>query len=125
MEVKAFARYIRMTPRKVRLIIDMIRGKRVLEAETILKFTPRLAAKPVLKLLKSAAANGKNNFKLDEANLFIKKITADQGPMLKRFRPRAFGRAGMIKKRMSHITIILEEMTPKVVKAKKEVVKNK
>ncbi|MEK7211428.1 MAG: 50S ribosomal protein L22 [Patescibacteria group bacterium] len=120
MEVKAFARYIRMTPRKVRLIIDMIRGKRVLEAETILKFTPRLAAKPVLKLLNSAVANGKNNFKLDEANLFIKKITADQGPALKRFRPRAFGRAAMIKKRMSHITIILEEMATKLTKQEKK-----
>jgi len=109
MEVKAYARYIRMSPRKIRLVIDMIRGKKVLEAQTILQFTTRAAVEPVAKLLNSAIANAEHNFKLDRANLFIKTIIANQGPALKRFRPRAFGRPAGIKKRMTHITIILDE----------------
>lgn len=111
MEVKAFARYIRISPRKVKLVIDLIRGKRVTEARTILAFTVKGAVVPVLKLLNSAIANAKHNFKLEESNLVVKKITADQGPALKRFRPRAFGRAAGIKKRTTHITIILGEMS--------------
>ena len=113
MEVKAFARYIRMSPRKVKLVIDLIRGKRVTEAQTILAFTVKGAVVPVLKLLNSAIANAKHNFKLEESNLVVKKITADQGPSLKRFRPRAFGRAAGIKKRTTHITLILDEMVKK------------
>jgi large subunit ribosomal protein L22 len=109
-----------MSPRKIKLVIDMIRGKRALDAQTILKFTPRVAAKPVLKLLNSAVANAKHNFKIDEANLYIKSILANQGPALKRFRPRAFGRAAGIKKRMTHITIVLDELMVKTPAVKKK-----
>lgn len=120
MEIKAFARYIRMSPRKVKLVIDLIRGKQVLDAQTILRFMPKAAAKPVLKLLNSAIANAKHNFKLDESKLIVKKVLADQGPTLKRWRPRAFGRPAGIKKRTTHITIILEEMAaPKKQESKK------
>lgn len=132
MEVKAYARYIRMSPRKVKLVIDLIRGKDVITAGTILRFATRAAAKPVLKLLNSAIANAKHNFKLDESKLFVKKIMADQGPTLKRFRPRAFGRAAGIKKRSTHITIVLdeivkpvkEEKAPKAAKSEKKEIKN-
>ena len=113
MEIKAYARYIRMSPRKIRLVIDMIRGKKVLEAQTILQFTTRAAVLPIAKLLNSAIANAEHNFKLDKANLFIKTIIANQGPALKRFRPRAFGRPAGIKKRMTHITIVLEDFAKK------------
>jgi large subunit ribosomal protein L22 len=125
MEVKAFARFVRMSPRKIKLVIDLIRGKRVTEAQTILAFTLKGAVAPVLKLLNSAIANAKHNFKLEESNLVIKKITADQGPSLKRFRPRAFGRAAGIKKRTTHITLILDEMTKKKPELKKEEKKTK
>lgn len=109
MEVKAHARYIRMSPRKVRLIADLVRGKNVRQAETALRFIGRASSVPVLKLLRSAIANAKNNFKLSDENLYVKKITVDGGPVLKRWQPRAFGRAGMIRKRSSHITIILDQ----------------
>lgn len=109
MEVEAHARYIRMSSRKVKLVIDLIRGKSVEEAEKILTFVKKAAGRPVLKLLKSAAANAAHNFKLEKGNLFVKKITADQGPSLKRWRPRAFGRAAPIKKHTCHISIILED----------------
>ena len=109
MEVKAKAKYIRMSSRKVKLVIDLIRGKSVKEAETILTFVRKEAARPVLKLLKSDIANAVNNFKLDEKNLYVKRIAADQGPALKRWRPRAFGRAAPIKKHTCHISIILDE----------------
>ncbi len=109
MEVKAYARHIRMAPRKVRLIADLIRGKNVGQAKTVLAFMHREAVRPVLKLLESALANAKHNFKLDETNLYVKKITVDGGPVLKRWRARAFGRAAAIKKRSSHITIVLDD----------------
>lgn len=98
-----------MAPRKVRLVVDLIRGKNVTQALAALQFTGRSATTPVTKLLKSAMANAKNNFKLDPEKLYIKKITVDGGPTLKRWRPRAFGRAGMIRKRTSHISIILDQ----------------
>ncbi|MBI2098921.1 50S ribosomal protein L22 [Candidatus Uhrbacteria bacterium] len=109
MEVKAIARYIRMSPRKVRLVADIIRGARASEALLQLQFIRKRAAAPVSKLLKSAMANAENNFKLNPSELFVKKITVDGGPVLKRFRARAFGRAAPIRKRSSHITIVLEE----------------
>ena len=109
MEVKAYARYIRIAPRKVRLIAGLVRGKDVMKALALLEFTNRSSARPVLKLLKSAVANAKHNFKLVPNDLYIKKITVDGGPMLKRWRARAFGRAAMIKKRMSHITLVLDK----------------
>lgn len=109
MEVKAQAKFIRMSHRKVKLVIDLIRGKAVAEAETILNFCRRAARGPVLKLLKSAAANAVNNFKLNKDGLYIKEIVTGQGPALKRWRPRAFGRAAPIKKHTCHISIVLEE----------------
>jgi len=101
-----------MAPRKVRLVADLIRGKDVKEAKEILSFCKRRAAKPLLKLLNSAIANAKHNFNLKEENLFVSKIMVDEGPRLKRIFPRARGRADTIQKKMSHITIVLEEKKP-------------
>lgn len=109
MDVIAHVRNLRMSPRKVRLVADLIRGKRVSDAEAELRFIPKAAALPVRKLLASAAANASHNFKLVKDTLVIKSITVNQGPTLKRFRPRAMGRAAPIRKRTSHITIILSE----------------
>lgn len=109
MEVKAHLRYLRIAPRKVRLVADLIRGKSVEEAENILNFTTKRAALPLLKLLKSAIANAKNNFNLNEKNLFVSEILVNEGPRLKRIFPRARGRADIKQKKMSHITIVLEE----------------
>jgi large subunit ribosomal protein L22 len=111
MEVKANLRYLRMAPRKVRLVADLIRGKGVEEAEKILSFTKKRAALPLLKLLKSAIANAKHNFNLDEKNLFVSKILVNEGPRLKRIFPRARGRADIRQKKISHITLILSELT--------------
>jgi len=119
MEVSAKLRFLRMSPQKVRLVVDMVRGLPVDEAEHQLAFLQKRATQPVLKLLKSAIANAENNSKLSKDNLFIKKITVDQGPTLKRWRPRAFGRAAMIKKKSSHITIILDELKKPRAKKKK------
>lgn len=110
MEVSAKLRFLRMSPRKVRLAADMIRGLPVEKAEYQLTFLGRGAGQPLLKLLRSAIANAQNNNKLEKTNLFIKKITVDQGPTLKRWRPRAFGRAGAIMKRSSHINLVLDEI---------------
>ena len=98
-----------MSPRKIRLVVDLIRGSDATKAEHQLQFMNKRAARPVLKLLQSAIANAENNDKLKKENLFIKTITVDQGPTLKRWRPRAFGRAATILKKSSHITIILGE----------------
>jgi large subunit ribosomal protein L22 len=117
MEVKAKARYLRMSPKKVRLVIDLIRGLDVQAARTQLRFQKKAAAIPVLKLLESAVANAKHNFNLDEKDLCIKTIMADGGPTLHRWRPRAFGRSAPIRKRTTHLSIVLSE---KEVPAKKE-----
>ncbi len=109
MEAKAVARYIRIAPRKVRLVVDLIRGKQVGEALAILKHTPKAASPVVEKLLKSAIANAEHNYEMDPNNLVVGKIFVDQGPTLKRFRPRAMGRASRIHKRTSHITVVLNE----------------
>ncbi|HHY04168.1 MAG TPA: 50S ribosomal protein L22 [Thermoanaerobacterales bacterium] len=109
MKAKAEARYVRIAPRKVRVVMDLIRGKQLSEALNIVRFTPK-AASPVLeKLLLSAAANAENNYEMNRDALYVAECYADQGPTLKRFRPRARGRATMIRKKTSHITIILEE----------------
>jgi len=108
-EAKAVAKYIRMSPRKVRLVVDLIRGKSAEEADQILKYTNRRAAAPVRKVLKSAVANAINNHDLLEDELVVKAAYVDEGPTLKRILPRARGRADIIKKRTSHITIIVEE----------------
>ncbi len=109
MEAKAIARYIRIAPRKAQLVVDLVRGKRVDEALAILKFTPKAAAQVVYKLIHSAAANAENNHDLDREKLFIAEIYANQGPTMKRFRPRAMGRATTIRKRTSHIGVVLKE----------------
>ena len=109
MEAKAKLNTLRSTPQKTRLVADLIRGKEVVEAENILRFTPRRAAKPILKLLQSAKANAVNNHDMFEDTLFVSKIMVDEGPVLKRFLPRARGRADLLRKRTSHITIVLEE----------------
>jgi large subunit ribosomal protein L22 len=109
MEARAVAKYIRVSPQKARLVVDLVRGKNIEEARRILQFTRKYAAGVVSKLLKSAVANAKQNPNIDESILYVKGIFVDQGPSLKRWRARAQGRAASIKKRMSHITIILEE----------------
>ena len=108
--VQARARYVRTSARKARLVCDHIRGKDVAEARAILAFTPRAAAKPWLKLLESAVANAEHNHELVGEELKIAAVHADEGPTLKRFRPRAMGRATRIRKRTSHLSITL---TPK------------
>lgn len=113
MEVKASARFIRMSPRKVRLVSDIVRGMSTEGADVQLRFIKKAATKPILKLLRSAVANAEHNFKLDKHKLFIKNITVDGGPMIKRFRARAFGRAAPIRKRSCHINIVLEEQSAK------------
>ena len=115
MPITAKLRYLRIAPRKVRLVADLIRGKSVKEAQTILNFTVKKAAQPLLKLLKSAVNNAKNNFQLEESSLYVAKITVDEGPKYKRWMPRARGQASEIQKKSSHITIVLEEIekTPK------------
>ncbi len=109
MQAKAIARYIRMSPRKVRLVVDVIRGKSVRDAEDLLRFVPRAASQPVDKVLKSAKANAVNNHNMLEDRLYVSQIFVDAGPTLKRLIPRARGTANIIKKRTSHITVILEE----------------
>lgn len=110
MEVKAIGRYIRMSPRKVRLVVDKVRGKQINEANAILDYSPKRAAQPVKKILMSAVANAENNFKIEDIDkLFIKNIYVDEGPTLKRMRPMSMGRAGRIRKRTSHITVVLDE----------------
>jgi large subunit ribosomal protein L22 len=112
-EVKARLRYLRIAPRKVRLVADLIRGKSVEEAERILNFTRKRAALPLLKLLKSAIANAKHNFNLDEKKLYISKITIDEGSKMKKIFPRARGRADIIQKKTSHVTLVLKEKEQK------------
>jgi len=109
MEIKAVAKYIRVSPRKIRLLVREIRGKKVEEALNLLAFAPQKGAPILRKLLNSAIANAGQNPDTDVDSLFIKYIFADGGPTLKRFRPRAMGRATRIRKRTSHLTIILDE----------------
>lgn len=109
-----------MSSRKVRLVIDLIRGARVEKAQTQLRFANKLAAEPVLKLLNSAIANAVNNFQMNKDDLKITSITADEGPILDRWHPRAHGRAMPIRKRSTHISIILEAVEQNVKDASKE-----
>ncbi len=110
MEVKASIKNALMTPRKARMVIDLIRGKSVAEADLILSFTPRKGARIVNKLVRSAAANAVNNFGLDKTNLFVKAVEATDGIVMKRWMPRAHGHATPILKRKSHIKITLGEV---------------
>jgi large subunit ribosomal protein L22 len=108
-QTRARVKYIRIAPRKVRLVVDLIRGKRVGEALAILRLTPRGASPVVEKVLKSAMANAQNNHNMDVNSLVVKEIFVDPGPTLKRFHPRAQGRAFSIMKRTSHITVVVAE----------------
>lgn len=109
MQARAVARYVRISPRKARQVIDLIRGKSVDEALTILRFTPKGASTIVEKVLRSAMANAENNYDMDVDSLYVAKAFVDQGPTMKRIIPRARGMANRIRKRTSHITVILEE----------------
>ncbi|MGI2329608.1 50S ribosomal protein L22 [Planococcus sp. YIM B11945] len=109
MQAKAVARTVRIAPRKVRLVVDLIRGKQIGEAVAILNHTPKAASIVVEKLLKSAAANAEHNYEMDINNLVVSQVFVDEGPTLKRFRPRAMGRASAINKRTSHITLVVSE----------------
>lgn len=109
MQVRATAKYIRMSPRKVRLVLQAIRGQRVEEALARLRFMPQAAARPVAKVLRSAAASAENNYNLSPADLYVAQAVANPGPSLKRFRALARGRAGLILKRSAHITVVVEE----------------
>ena len=110
MQAKAVARTVRIAPRKARLVIDLIRGKEVGEAFAILRHTPKAASPIIEKVLKSAVANAEHNYDMDVNNLVITQAYVDEGPTLKRFRPRAMGRASAINKRTSQITIVVSEM---------------
>jgi large subunit ribosomal protein L22 len=105
--IKASARYVRISARKARVVADQIRGKRYEDAEALLSFSPRGASVPILKLLRSAGANAENNNDLDPEDLRIERISVDEGPTMRRYRPRARGRATRIEKRSCHISIAL------------------
>ncbi len=105
----ATAKYIRISSRKVKVVIDLIRGKSVDEAEAILMYTPKAASEPTLKVLRSAIAFAENNLDMDRETLYVAEVFANQGPTLRRYRPRSRGSASRIRKRTSHITIILDE----------------
>ncbi|MBQ9413594.1 MAG: 50S ribosomal protein L22 [Clostridia bacterium] len=109
MEARAQATYVRISPRKVKIVLDLIRNKPIDEAIAIAHFTPKSAAEPIEKLLKSAAANAENNHNMDRNTLYVAECFACPGPILKRIRPRAQGRAYRIEKRTSHITVVLKE----------------
>ncbi len=109
MESKAVAKYIRIAPRKVRVVMDLVRGKNVADAFAILKFTPKAGADVVEKVLRSAVANAENNFDMDVDKLYIKTAFVDQGPTMKRIHPRSRGQAFKILKRTSHVTIVVDE----------------
>jgi large subunit ribosomal protein L22 len=109
METVARAKYIRISAQKVRLVADLVRGKKVEDALNLLMFTPKSSAPVIAKVLKSAVANAGQRQGVDVDTLVVKRITVDEGPTMKRFRARAMGRGTRILKRMSHITIIVEE----------------
>ena len=106
---RAVAKYVRVSPRKVQIVIDLIRGKQVDDALAILMFTPKSAAPVVEKLLNSAIANAENNLEMSRENLYVAEVYANQGPTLKRYWARSHGRADLIKKHTSHITIVLDQ----------------
>ena len=109
MEAKAVAKYIRIAPRKVRVVMNLIRGKSVAEAFAILKFTPKAGADVIEKVLRSAVANAENNFDMNVDELYVSSAYVDQGPTLKRIHPRSRGQAFSIFKRTSHVTVVVSE----------------
>lgn len=110
MEVRAVAKGVRISPSKVRPVVDLVRGKPAEEALVILRFTPKKAARVVAKVVRSAMANAENNFQIDPVNLRVARISADPGPMLKRYYPKARGRISPVLRRSCHITVVLEEV---------------
>ena len=109
MEARATLKFLRISPRKVKIVLDLIRGVDAAKAMAILKFTPKAACEPIEKLLASAIANAENNHNMDVSKLYVASCNVGPGPILKRIRPRAQGRANRINKRTSHITITLAE----------------
>ena len=110
MEAKASMKYVRTSPRKMRRVVDMVRGQHVEEARRILRFSPLGASKDVGKLLDSAVANAEQNPGIVAQNLVVERIFVDEGPTLRRFRPRAYGRATRVRKRTSHVTVVVRSM---------------
>jgi len=108
-EAKAIAKYIRITPRKVRIVVDLIRGKNVGDAFAILKNVPKVASSVVYKALKSAVANAEHNYDMNSDKLYVSAVFVDQGPTLKRIHPRSRGQAFKILKRSSHVTVVVKE----------------
>lgn len=109
MEAKAIARHIRIAPRKIRIVADLVRGKNIGEAFAILKFTSKVGADVVEKVMRSAIANAEHNFDMNVDNLYVSEIFVDQGPTLKRIHPRFRGQAFKILKRTSHVTVVVKE----------------
>ncbi len=109
MEAKAHVKYVRISPRKVEIVLDHIRGKKIDEALAILQYLPHKGARITEKLINSAVANAENNHDMLRENLYVDKIYANQGPTLKRYKPRAQGRADLIRKRSTHISVVLKE----------------
>ena len=108
-EARAKVTFVRISPRKVRIVVDLVRGKSVADALAILRHTPKRASKVVAKLIASAAANAENNHDMDRRDLYVQAIWADGGPILKRIHPRSRGQVFAIQKRTSHITVVLRE----------------
>jgi len=109
METRAVAKFVRISPRKIRLVMDQVRGKQIGEALNMLSFAPQRGARILKKLVNSAIANAEQNTGVDVDSLYIMRVYADEGPTLKRWRPRAQGRATSIRKRTSHLTVVLNE----------------
>lgn len=109
MEAKAIAKYVRIAPRKIRVVIDLIRGKNIGEAFAILKHTPKVGSEVVEKVLKSAVANAEHNYDMNTDNLFVAAAYVDQGPTMKRIHPRSRGQAFKILKRSSHVSVVVKE----------------
>jgi len=122
MEARAQARYVRVTPMKARRVIDLIRGMKASDAQAVLTFAPQAASEPIGKVLASAVANATNNHAMDARSLVVSEAYVDEGPTMKRIRPRAQGRAYRIRKRSSHITVVVSDgVTPVVTKAARPV----
>jgi large subunit ribosomal protein L22 len=123
MLIEAKLRYARISPRKFRMVADLVRGLSVEEAESVLKFTVKRPARPMLKLLNSVTANAKNNFNIEKENLYIAEVKVDGGPMMKRFMPQARGVVHQIQKKTSHVYIRLEKIREEEEEKKKKTVK--
>src|SRR3989344_9615189 len=121
MQVTVKLNHLRVTARKAREVVDLIRGKTAVDAKVLLSFATRKSAAPILKLLNSATASAKHNFQIDEKNLYVSKTTVDEGPTLKRWHAMSRGRAYLIMKRSAHVTIVLSEISPKKEENTKEI----